>query len=163
MVDYRRNVYWAACRAGLVGARVNPDFRVLSDGIRRAVKAVSWTNRLKTGIISCSIGAASMCFHVLPFMDRSDLCSQCARSSMDRVLPSEGRGCWFDPSRAHQDTLAKQGLTRNAKSPFCCVRNMYGMPSISRIAVSAKAFPFAAANLCGYPARRRHFIVHLRY
>ena len=21
---------------------------------------------------------------------------------MDRVLPSEGRGCWFDPSRAHQ-------------------------------------------------------------
>ncbi|CAM2180994.1 hypothetical protein PSAC2689_40056 [Paraburkholderia sacchari] len=26
--------------------------------------------------------------------------SQCARSSMDRVLPSEGRGCWFDPSRA---------------------------------------------------------------
>jgi hypothetical protein len=25
-----------------------------------------------------------------------------ARSSMDRVLPSEGRGCWFDPSRAHQ-------------------------------------------------------------
>ena len=24
------------------------------------------------------------------------------RSSMDRVLPSEGRGCWFDPSRAHQ-------------------------------------------------------------
>ncbi len=26
----------------------------------------------------------------------------CARSSMDRVLPSEGRGCWFDPSRARQ-------------------------------------------------------------
>lgn len=25
-----------------------------------------------------------------------------ARSSMDRVLPSEGRGCWFDPSRARQ-------------------------------------------------------------
>jgi hypothetical protein len=25
-----------------------------------------------------------------------------ARSSMDRVLLSEGRGCWFDPSRAHQ-------------------------------------------------------------
>ena len=24
------------------------------------------------------------------------------RSSMDRVLPSEGRGCWFDPSRTHQ-------------------------------------------------------------
>jgi hypothetical protein len=24
----------------------------------------------------------------------------CVRSSMDRVLPSEGRGCWFDPSRA---------------------------------------------------------------
>src|SRR4051812_35374336 len=23
---------------------------------------------------------------------------------MDRVLPSEGRGCWFDPSRAHQDS-----------------------------------------------------------
>jgi hypothetical protein len=20
---------------------------------------------------------------------------------MDRVLPSEGKGCWFDPSRAH--------------------------------------------------------------
>ena len=28
---------------------------------------------------------------------------RCARSSMDRVLPSEGRGCWFDPSRARQE------------------------------------------------------------
>ena len=25
-----------------------------------------------------------------------------ARSSMDRVLPSEGRGCGFDPRRARQ-------------------------------------------------------------
>ena len=35
----------------------------------------------------------------------------CARSSMDRVLPSEGRGCWFDPSRArHIDqALSPQG------------------------------------------------------
>ena len=28
-----------------------------------------------------------------------------ARSSMDRVLPSEGRGCWFDPSRARHLVL----------------------------------------------------------
>ena len=25
----------------------------------------------------------------------------CARSSMDRALPSEGKGYWFEPSRAH--------------------------------------------------------------
>jgi len=40
---------------------------------------------------------------------------------MDRVLPSEGRGCWFDPSRAHHAQalqmkmaakLASHGLRR---------------------------------------------------
>jgi hypothetical protein len=30
-----------------------------------------------------------------------------ARSSMDRVLPSEGRGCWFDPSRAHHPVFRR--------------------------------------------------------
>lgn len=29
---------------------------------------------------------------------------------MDRVLPSEGRGCWFDPSRAHQASLLNHGF-----------------------------------------------------
>ncbi len=29
---------------------------------------------------------------------------------MDRVLPSEGRGCWFDPNRARQDDMRNKGL-----------------------------------------------------
>jgi hypothetical protein len=43
---------------------------------------------------------------------------RCARSSMDRVLPSEGRGCWFDPSRARQKFLVKTRAYRNCGKPF---------------------------------------------
>src|SRR6201746_1351509 len=82
--------------------------------VSRAVKAVSWTNRLKTGIISDSIGAVSMYFLLWMAVPVALLC---ARSSMDRRLPSEGRGCWFDPSRAHQMTgvsakIHPRGTTR---------------------------------------------------
>lgn len=50
-----------------------------------------------------------------------------AHSSVDRVLPSEGRGCWFDPSRArhphhHKETSLRQPSRR---------------PSLSIVAVAA--------------------------
>ena len=32
---------------------------------------------------------------------------------MDRVLPSEGRGCWFDPSRARQGVLGERFLRQH--------------------------------------------------
>ena len=37
---------------------------------------------------------------------------------MDRVLPSEGRGCWFDPSRAHQLIPDNQRLAFCAPVPY---------------------------------------------
>ncbi len=36
---------------------------------------------------------------------------------MDRVLPSEGRGCWFDPSRTHQILAMKKG-SLDTEEPF---------------------------------------------
>ncbi|SOZ36514.1 protein of unknown function [Cupriavidus neocaledonicus] len=42
----------------------------------------------------------------------------CARSSMDRVLPSEGRGCWFDPSRARQFSSAVPCSVRTPAGPL---------------------------------------------
>lgn len=41
---------------------------------------------------------------------------------MDRVLPSEGRGCWFDPNRARQfDTcLARPDAGRKEPIAGCC-------------------------------------------
>ena len=35
---------------------------------------------------------------------------------MDRVLPSEGRGCWFDPSRARQNLKVSLGDANPDKS-----------------------------------------------
>ena len=49
-----------------------------------------------------------------------------ARSSMDRVLPSEGRGCWFDPSRAHQKSSIEQQLSELRDFCVAAVRKSYG-------------------------------------
>ena len=129
-VDYRRNVYVAACSQRLVAARVNPDFCGLCRGFAKGghltLEASRWTNRPKTGIVSDS---QRSCLHDFVYGTRSPSLI-CARSSMDRVLPSEGRGCWFDPSRAHQE-LAQIELPGYAGITFSSKR----MPS----AASAEA------------------------
>ena len=45
--------------------------------------------------------------------------TRCVRSSMDRVLPSEGRGCRFDPCRARQFSpfrFAQTDLAQRSRS-----------------------------------------------
>jgi hypothetical protein len=38
-------------------------------------------------------------------------------SSMDRVLPSEGRGCWFDPSQTHHPLVPPPSSRFSASFP----------------------------------------------
>ena len=59
-------------------------------------------------------------------------CGPCVRSSMDRVLPSEGRGCWFDPSRAHHGL----GNGSTVLSITHLARNLLPMAFSNRVAQS---------------------------
>jgi hypothetical protein len=65
-VDYRRNVYVAACPQRPVAARVNPDFGTLGECVRgsgyRLAWSLRWTDRRKTGIVSDSQRPCLHCF-----------------------------------------------------------------------------------------------------